>query len=531
MVKFPIRLRFVAEKIFVLMAVMLPMTHDAQAGTYTTSYTGGQKSTTGGYEGTTSSAYSFDSSQSRYGGFVNGQARPPWGPNPSPSTAQCSGAITASFTWQPDIINDPPPECIIVRQQASASCSANGGTIVGHVDTGLGDSADAGSQQSVSRSSVRYSVVYNPGGTITCSPSATVGSSVALINASVYYSAVAYPITMLLGGVTKGADGSDNILIGQRFTPTLVGFPSDCTISNYQWSVTGPTFQSWTVNTYPNNPNHSYTAEVDGPGNLAIPNPGWYWRHIGSNDSHSETVSCTATVTPPTGKGAPFQVSLTGLVRVWTPDWECSGTGGCVKITTKNSEYWMLTSPLNPQTETGGMVWRATVASPYGTPYPNSGTLKLVQLFIPGMSFVSAGNNYHWYPDSVEGLDTIYPYPWVTDGPDYMSRDTPGFGLSPTVIAPAYAASASLTDQFEDYLLYTPPGSSQCVPLGHFVWSTDGHATEPNAFNVYSWSLWDPAVPAGPVTPSGTATDFLPSNSFPEWIQNNAIANGYWVGG
>ena len=72
--------------------------------------------------------------------------------------------------------------------------------------------------------------------------------------------------------------------------------------------------------------------------------------------------------------------------------------------------------------------------------------------------------------------------------------------------------------------MYFAPGSSQCVPLAHFVWSTDGSVSMPNTGG---WAAYGSGS-AGTVSPSNT-TNFLPVNSFPNWTQINTSDSGYFV--
>ena len=97
-----------------------------------------------------------------------------------------------------------------------------------------------------------------------------------------------------LQGTTPDDGGGQDILIGQHCSAGLSvsGLPSGYQVTGYQWSVTGPTFQSWAVSA-----DQSHTTEVDGPGDLTHANPGWYWNEIGDGVAKMETVSCTATAT------------------------------------------------------------------------------------------------------------------------------------------------------------------------------------------------------------------------------------------
>lgn len=77
-----------------------------------------------------------------------------------------------------------------------------------------------------------------------------------------------------------------------------------------------------------------------------------------------------------------------------------------------------------------------------------------------------------------------------------------------------------MNNDFEDYLMYKPPYSSQEVPIAHFIWNANGNANSP------STGIWaDYAKENGGSDSAGTVTDsdkdatFLESNEFPMWTQ------------
>lgn len=73
---------------------------------------------------------------------------------------------------------------------------------------------------------------------------------------SASYQASVYPVTITLGGTLQDGNGNYNIRVGQSCSASLSGVPGNCTVSNYQWGVTGTTFQSWTAD-------NSHTTESD----------------------------------------------------------------------------------------------------------------------------------------------------------------------------------------------------------------------------------------------------------------------------
>jgi len=428
------------------------------------------------------------------------------------ASGSASGTVTATFTWTPDPNNpsEPPtPLCVLEKGYANAG----GGSGLG-ADDGLGDAATGGPTFPTSQGSHLTLAGTTSPVVLTHTLSDTCPNGIGEMT----YQATGYPVTLGLGGTTPGSDGSANILIGQKCTGSLSG--GGGTLSGWQWSVGGTTFQTWS-DTAPTDTEASYY--VDGPGPLDQPTASWYWNDLmGSGATKNETVSCTATVTPPTGEGDAFTVSATKQVTVYRPVWTATGTGGEMLVDVNRydagGDIWLWAAPAT-MGETGGMVWNASVFSPAPGLFEN-GTIQIVQLVIPGMSYTAPGifgiaSTHNFPQNGQEGLDGSFPYGWVTGpvheptGDKYFAGDAPGLDLIST-----NARSATVTDQFEDYLMYEPPGSFQYIPLAHFVWSTNGSATIPATGN---WADWSGS--AGSITPSGSAKPFPQSNSFPMWTQ------------
>ncbi len=332
------------------------------------------------------------------------------------------------------------------------------------------------------------------------------------------------PTSLSLGGTTKDADNNDNILVGQHCTASMTGLPDDSswpTKTTYQWSVSGTTFQSWDwVDPPPPdfNSDEGHTNYVDGPGPLTNPTASWYWNDLmGSGASTSETVSCTATVTPPTG--SPLTVTAEKKVNVWRPNWRATGEGGIMQVSVpfyanSTDDFWLWAGPLAGSSNGVGMYWEATV-SPPSTPSPTlfgAGSIQLVQIITPNLSYTKSvlfGIPYtrNSPENGQEGLDSTCPYGWETvTAPNYSASDSPGLQLLSNTI------SATVADVFEDYLMYEPPGSGQYVPLAHFNWSTNGNATQPSSGG---WAAYSGS--AGTVSPSGSAVPFTQYHDFPAW--------------
>jgi len=320
-----------------------------------------------------------------------------------------------------------------------------------------------------------------------------------------------YPATITLGGTTPDSNGNVNILVGQGCTASLNTPPfSVQQQSGWTWTVSGTTFQDWQPATpanpnatppTPANPNASYEVDGYGPANQATAH--WYWNDPGPS-STPETVTCSATVTPPDGKSAPFTVNVTQNVTVYVPSWTAYGIGGYVQVNTYCPDFQgdmsLWAGPYDGYH--GGMDWHATSSTPQTPVAFGTGTVELVQLVTPNRSYTTNTNPpvLHTDPEKTEGLDSYYPVhqllgtpPYTEGGSPYGSYDDPRIDLNYN-----NPKSAAMADSFTDYLLYQPPGTDvRWVPLANFTWSTNGSATIPSS------GLWGDYIVQG--TPSDKA--------------------------
>jgi hypothetical protein len=290
--------------LFALILAVTAFTSDAQAQTPQNSY--GPAQCTGGthtVQGAGGTSYTPTSGVPYGGGDSYNNA----------CTVNCTGGITAKFTWNGP---KPPPQQVSFLQSCVASWSGAGSTPpTGSCANGLGapsvpappnpHGASAVSGENGSQPIYHY-LSMTGAQTITlpvCDAQATATSvSGSGVSASVSYTAAVTPIILTInpgGQAIQDSSLNWDILVGQKCSPTMTVSPSGYSLSNYQWSVTGTTFQSWTVSA-----DQSYTTEVDGPGPLngpnttstpPIPGPSWYWNDASST---TETITCTATVTP-----------------------------------------------------------------------------------------------------------------------------------------------------------------------------------------------------------------------------------------
>ncbi len=533
-----------------LLASLLLAAPDAHAGSYTVTYGGGTVAVTAG-NGTVPSP-AFSTGHDYYGGT----STTIWGSgdHSTPSggvVVDKSPSLTAALAWVPasgqTAATDPPPTAAILYQYCDASASLNsqegGGAGSGTASCGLPNAVNTPTATAMESVATSYSAAsVSAGGAITVSPcaaTATFTGSVGMSyrdyaagGAGVTYDVEALPVTMRLDGTTPDSSGNLNILVGQQCTATLVvgtdqwGDKFSGSLSNFRWAVSGTTFESWGVASDANGQSH--TVEVD-----AIPatNPTqWYWNDL---QAASETVKCTVTVTPPAGQGSPFDLTVTAPkpVSVQVPSWFGYETGGYMQVNTTapntNGAITLHAGP-NAGQSGGGMNWTANVAS--STLFA-SGTLELVQVVTPNMSYVTytgvgvPGITHNDPENGKFGLDTRYPYDWVTTGgggpslyvtPPYTTNDSPYISLVSSI------ASVTMQHQFTDYLMFQPPGSSQWVPLGTNGWSTNGNAIVPTTDNWTDYVKQNGSDSAGSISPTAN-TPFTPGNTFPSWARINAF--------
>ncbi|MGI4789482.1 MAG: hypothetical protein ACRYFS_11605 [Janthinobacterium lividum] len=452
-----------------------------------------------------------------------------------------SGTIVTTYTWQPDpkLPSDPAPTSVIVAQSCGINCAITG-TGSGTITNGLGASASGPALSGCS--SVQYVVRGGTTFSVSCSPTMSATASASGVNGKIYvhiaYNATVYPVTLSLGGTTPDANGGLNILIGQHCSSSLNGIPS-ALLNNtanpptYAWSVSGSTFQTWSADTpsfpvivggvqigiIPENPDATY--EVDGP--IPSTNPtGWYWNDLakGTGNSTQETVSCTATVTPPAGQGSAFTVSATQPVTVWTPVWTATGNGSAISVDNKYQppDFWLHAGyAITGLGAFSGMAWKANLAAPPAPVLFGVGSLALVQIITSNdcgfMTNTALSVPLPYSSNGQTGLDLSWPYPWGTSLPTsvggmyYTAGDSPGVPL-------ILARSAHDNVSFEDHLMYCPPGSLQYVSVAKYIWSVNMSATLPATGNWINFT-----GSAGTITDSQNAGTFLPNNTFPAWTQ------------
>ena len=516
--------RLVFHVLLIAIAIAMIPSPSAHAGTYVmTSHSGGTY--TNNWQGSVSSgSYSWTNTGCSVYLFDNGGG-----------SGSASGALTATYTWQPAYPGDAPPVNVIITQtcDASAGWYNNGQTNSRFppscsADNGLGGTLTTSGQPPVSGSvdskSTKYSIVAGQN-TITiptCSPTAKASGPACAVVSIVYTFSVS-PVTVTVGGTTRDSNGVPSAQIGEAMSSSISTAP--LTPSTWSWTISGTTFQSWSTS---QGPPMTGGPVVSGPGATNKSTAAWYWNDGGGVPSAmtTDTVSCTVTGKFPDGTSG--TVSGSENVNVYVPAWTSSNLGGTMHVDVNGpgmgGGYALYAGPVPASGEIAGMAWTANTNPPIAA--FAHGTLEIVQLVTPGraesISDILSGltTNYVNSTNGIIGIDSGYPYANVSGDP-ISTNDNPGMGLGGS--GSTVVSSATMADQFIDYLMFEPAGSGQYVPIGSFHWSTNGNAQIPSTFN---WA--DYSGSPGTVNPSGPST-FTSDSTWPVWTQNSGNGAGHWI--
>ena len=419
------------------------------------------------------------------------------GQNEPGRTAKNTGTATMTYTWVPTA-GEPPPATVYVQDtiQESVTISGNGSV------TGTATPATPVTITSYRAVQVTGTTLVLTSSQMSTSYNATSSSGNFSIMLSLNYSTLIYSPSITLTGTTPDANGNPNILVGQGCTAKLSGIPGGTGWTTaYNWSVSGTKFQSWNV---------AYVAGISstatvttGLGAVNNSTAHWYWNDpIVNPQTANETVTCTATVTPPAGQGNAFNITATKTVIVQAPAWQAIGRGGYMQVNAlangdSNPELWAGPTPaMKTLNEPVGMFWQAIVTTPT-VPAFGTGSLQLIQIVTPSDSYTTLTTPVQSYSDplnGVKGLDLTYPYGnhIYLEAPapaSYIDDDNPGMHLlSGGVAGNIVMASATFQSTYIDYLMYQPSAATadpnypavQWIALGQFSWSTNGNATIPN---------------------------------------------------
>jgi hypothetical protein len=461
-----------------------------------------------------------------------------------------NASIVATLTWQPASgqtkTTDPPTSPVSILQTASATegpgpWNGPGPVPAGTAADGLGDPRTMSSNgQGYFSSGVHLIQKDGSSGVITPDPvvmSAScphtqfpngsadwVGSS----GVNVKYTVAVSPVFLNLGGtLTNGSgqsvfdsSGNQQILIGQGCSASFSGG----SVSNFQWSVSGSNFQDWEPTTKGNQnasppiaANSQASYYDPGPGVQTNPTYHWYWNDLTQT---TETVKCTATVTPPAGQGSPYQMTATQKVIVYVPAKVKNTNEGGNGLILKSIMIAEQTSAMMNNLEDFGSSWTTAISMP-PTPAFGAGQWCYCQLITPGEYVSSGGAQFETTETQTgAGLDAAFPYnnPSANaaiesaDGNIYYNGDSPRLGPLDSTYD-----SATLTDSLSTYLTFQPPANSsndvRWVALSESTWATNFSAQQPAG----GWSTYSSTASVGPINPS--SPQFVSGNTFPKWTQ------------
>jgi len=264
-----------------------------------------------------------------YGGQGQSQDEPIGGLAPMPGIGwvDCSGPVTAHFTWIPDFQGDEPPPCAVLTEEGQASWSGNTGTCtdgLGHPPVG-----------SVSQGT-KYAVLDDPGESFDITNSGHARGDCTdpetgplSASASVRYRAAVTPVRIVVSGTTPHL-GHDSCLIGQGLSATVDA--GGLSVVNHHWAVSGATFRkvdygashgSWI----------EYRRIIDlSAWDLSQPQLKWFFEEP---DSYQETISCSFTLKA--GNVVIGDAGASKQVDVWFPESTISADTTSVKYSPSNT--------------------------------------------------------------------------------------------------------------------------------------------------------------------------------------------------
>ena len=420
------------------------------------------------------------------------------------NSPSCSGAITATLTWQPDqyktLQTDPAPPAgsVIIVETCTATALAittPTGTATAKCDDGFGL---PGSKQSTSgvpvyNTATPPQVIYSAtdpsvtdtrytinGGAVISLPAVNASASASVspyeqASTNVSYTVNAYPVSIIPGGATKDSSGNWNILVGQNCAPylSIPGLPSAITVGWPTWTVSGDTFTSFDIGSGQSTgqaipfPDPNANISVNPPAE----NPTFFWKD--SNGSGSpETISASAILytdaagglspnpnVPPSAEiGA---VSASAQVQVYRPDvYSTPPTVGPHGVLGNSVNPQLGTVGINtgsnevisndPSGNSSGYYLQIAVVTPDlftqgGTKFGNWGWLQLCQLNI-----TQGGNGTQM---AVPELDSSFPYNNTAGVANGVPGPTYGAQLTNNG-SPAYEGfDDSPSEQYYNYFL------------------------------------------------------------------------------
>ena len=238
-----------------------------------------------------------------------------------------------------------------------------------------------------------------------------------------------------------------------------------------------------------------------------------------------KTVTCTVTLTPPSGQGSPFTVTVTRQVNLEVPAWTANNIVGAGYIGIDNGVTSIFAGPTANTLSQGyqnGSNWHTYVPIP--SDFTGTGQWQYAQIVTPGEYETPVGGTQKQSTETgLTGLDDVFPYGVLHDtgGSFVTDVDSPNFQ-----VLDAYSA-VTLDDAFATYLMFKPPLAPsaptsspqwvQWVCLAESSWNTGLSASRPGSGH---WTDFPATQAIGVV---GLIHDFQPFTTHPHW--NTRIDN------
>jgi len=441
-------------------------------------------------------------------------------------SVHCYGQIVATFTWVPDVAEEPPTVAI-VEEQGAASWTGTSGSCA----DGLGDTATAITNGQTS-TGIYYWVKENPGNsfTITCSPEAQASKSSSggpgsppNAAAGVWYKALAMPLRLSLYGTTPGVDEEeitqiDYAEIGQQISaaPTVDGGASGITFQHYNWTIDGDKFKNYVVGSGPpeNDPNAPAVVNYLTATDLTSSQPTWAWQ---TSNKAPEEVLCHLEIL--VGGVSIGYGDISRYATVLEPTSEMPRDVGPITYTYNGIQAG---DPLNEEVPAPGVNFRATVTT-NSIISDNLGPGKWMYVQLAKINadttlfYTDVFGHWHIrYHSDVFELDNQWGYEpgdpanaWTADTQMHPAGDSPSWSL-------AGGMSFDIADLFTMYLMYRPPGTySQWVTLKKIDWSWTTSGSRESSLD--SW----PEPPPGVITVS----EAVECRTHPTWttVMSNTV--------
>ena len=463
----------------------------AEAGYYSVAYSGGSIACVGGVKSpfTVGSGYCASASIPYTGRGVSGNSI-------SVPDPKSSSPIAAAFTWThiknqdgttPTDATDPPPSCAIVYQSATVVWrTQEEQTTTGFADAGQTSSTrastTAGQGQGVNFQSQGGSYSVGAGGdsfSVTAKPGPSASLSGSSGDVTIQYSASASPVTIIPNGAKQDSTtGAYSLLTGQHVSTGLTGVPfTPGKGSTYQWSAGGDTFYTYNEKA----PSHQLVLLSDDPSYTTSAGFSFY-----DKSAESVTITCKAVLVCPDGTSLTLNPSSQPInVLKPTASWSAYATAPFVNASGGYgvNEYWQPITISVPTPFSGGLGCFAQLIKP---------SRQASRSFSAGTPMVYAATYYDKIPDGKggwmlpsNGLDTNFPYPFVTGGNSdgswpvssaVTSGDMPTAPYNPPAVSGDAGGTnwytATTQDSFTTWLMYQPAGGVW-VPLQQLVWSTN----------------------------------------------------------